>query len=67
MKTEEKFVRMCSELMENHAAEHESFGALCRRLRTDELHMNNLFYEKFGMSGEEVFYKFLLDSIVIAV
>ena len=34
---------------------------------TDEMQMNNLFYEKLGVSGEEVFYKFLIDSIVIAV
>ena len=34
---------------------------------TDEMQMNNLFYEKFGVSGEEVFYQFLVHSIVIAV
>ena len=67
MKTEEKFARMCSVLMENSVSEHESFGSLCKEMRTDEMRMNNLFYEKFGMSGEEVFYKFLFNSIVIAV
>ena len=67
MKTEEKFAKMCSELMKNGAGEHETFGALCREMRADEIHMDNLFYEKFGMSGEEVFNNFLSDSIVIAV
>ena len=33
----------------------------------DETDMDNLFYENFGMSGEEVFYKLLGETIVIAV
>ncbi len=64
---EEKFTVMCSELIEKGTGEHESFRSLCRKIGTDEMHMNNLFYEKFGVSGEEVFYKFLADTIVIAV
>ena len=67
METEEKFARLCSELMEKHVAEHKTFRSLCRQMHTDEMLMDNLFYEKFGMSGEEVFYKFLRKSIVIAV
>lgn len=64
---EEKFTVMCSELIEKGTGEHEDFRSLCIRMGADEIHMNNLFYENFGVSGEEVFNKFLIDSIVIAV
>lgn len=64
---EEKFTVMCSELLGKGACEHKSFRSLCIRMGADEIHMNNLFYENFGVSGEEVFNKFLIDSIVIAV
>lgn len=67
MKTEEKFEKICFELMESSITEHVSFHALCSQMQADEKRMNNLFYEKFGMSGEEVFNKFLLNFIVIAV
>ena len=67
METEEKFTRLCSELMDKPVIEHKTFKAMCRQLHTDEMLMDNLFYEKFGMSGEEVFYKFLFNSIVNAV
>ena len=53
--------------MDKPVIEHKTFKAMCRQLHTDEMLMDNLFYEKFGMSGEEVFYKFLFNSIVIAV
>ena len=66
-KMEEKFTVMCSELIEKGTGEHEDFRSLCNRMGADEIHMNNLFYENFGVSGEEVFNKFLIDSIVIAV
>ena len=49
METEEKFARLCSELMEKHVAEHKTFRSLCRQMHTDEMIMDNLFYEKFGM------------------
>ena len=64
---EEKFDRVCSELIEKRVGEYETFRDLCRKMDTDEMQMNNLFYEKFGVSGEEVFYQFLVNSIVIAV
>ena len=64
---EKKFALICSELLEKGVGEHITFGSLCAEADTDEMSMNNLFYEKFGMSGEEVFCKFLIDSIVIAV
>ena len=67
MRTEEKFARICSELMDNGIKEHGTFASLCAEIHADEMLMNNLFYEKFGLSGEEAFYKFLRDSIVIAV
>jgi hypothetical protein len=64
---EEKFTVMCSELVEKGTGEHQNFRSFCRKMGTDEMYMDNLFYEKFGVSGEEVFYKFLIDTIVIAV
>ena len=64
---EEKFDRVCLELIEKRVGEYETLRDLCREMDTDEMQMNNLFYEKFGVSGEEVFYKFLVYSIVIAV
>ena len=67
MKIEEKFVEICAELMENGVGEHKTFESFCSGMHADEMSMNNLFYEKFGMSGEDVFCKFLMDSIVIAV
>ena len=67
MRTEEKFTRICSELMDKRVGEYGTFMDLCAEIRADEMLMNNLFYEKFGLSGEEAFYKFLRDSIVIAV
>ena len=67
MKIEEKFAEICAELMENGVGEHKTFESFCSGMHADEMSMNNLFYEKFGMSGEDVFYKFLMDSIVIAV
>ena len=67
MSTEEKFARMCSELMDKGVREYGSFAALCAEIHADEMLMNNLFYENFGVSGEEAFNKFLCNSIVIAV
>ena len=67
MKVEEKFTRLCQELVENPVQTHETFSSLCGQLHIDEMLMDNLFYEKFGMSGEDVFNKFLRDFIVIAV
>ena len=58
---------MCSELMTSGVGDCRTFAALCAEIHADEMLMNNLFYEKFGMSGEEVFYKFLPNFIVIAV
>ena len=67
MEIEEKFTRLCRELIERPVQEHGTFTSLCRQLHMDEMLMDNLFYEKFGMSGEDVFNKFLRDFIVIAV
>lgn len=64
---EEKFELICSELLEKGVGEHKNFGTLCAKMKTDGTSMNNLFYEKFGVSGDEVFCKFLVDSIAIAV
>ena len=64
---DEKFELICMQLLEETAGQCGTFGELCARMKTDERRMNNLFYENFGVSGEDVFYKFLIDSIVIAV
>ena len=64
---DEKFELICMELLEDTAGQCGTFGELCARMKADETRMNNLFYMNFGVSGEDVFYKFLIDSIVIAV
>ena len=64
---DEKFELICMELLEETAGQCGTFGELCARMKADETRMNNLFYMNFGVSGEEVFYKFLIDTIVIAV
>ena len=64
---DEKFELICMQLLEETAGQCGTFGELCARMKTDERRMNNLFYENFGVSGEDVFCKFLIDSIVIAV
>ena len=55
------------ELMEKPVIGYGSFSSMCRQLHANEMLMDNLFYENFGMSGEEVFNKFLPGFIVIAV
>lgn len=67
MKAEEKFVNLCSDLSEVKGISCGNFSDLCRKHCVDETDMDNLFYENFGMSGEEVFYKLLDYSVVIAV
>ena len=53
--------------MDKRVGEYGTFMDLCAEIRADEMLMNNLFYENFGVSGEEAFNKFLRNSIVIAV
>ena len=67
MEASEKFDNLCSELLGAGCFSSGNFSELCRKHNVDETDMDNLFYENFGMSGEEVFYKLLGYTIVIAV
>ncbi len=67
MSESEKFESLCAILSAVNTSNCVSFSAMCRKTGADEICMNNMFYENFGMSGEEVFYKLLGYTIVIAV
>lgn len=67
MREYEKFESLCATLSAINTGNCVSFSAMCSKAGADEIRMNNMFYENFGMSGEDVFYKLLGDTIVIAV
>ena len=67
MTNDKKFERICGDLSVEAAGICRTFKALCREYDAEEMIMDNMFYENFGMSGDEVLSKFHKDSIVIAV
>ena len=64
MKKIERFERLCF-LMIQCASTH--FSELCHKVGLSEIYADNLFFARFGISGEDILAKIRTDSIVIAI
>lgn len=64
MNTNERFEQLCEQM---NQCDNLSFADLCQKSGLSEIYADNLFYARFGISGEDLLAKIRADSIVIAI
>lgn len=68
-KNVQKFEELCMIINDPHVFHDPdtNFEELCRQVGADPTDMNNLFYENFGMSAEEMIYSFKTGNMRIKI
>lgn len=67
MKKEMFFERLCSILSDRKVFRSKAacFEDICREIGADRVTMDNLFYERFGMSGDEIMSGFRVGKVKV--
>ena len=64
MKNIERFERLCFLMIQ---CDSTHFSELCHKVGLSEIYADNLFFARFGISGEDILAKIRTDAIVIAI